>query len=308
MYRGHRVVIPGLLTIFFLSALGFAVIAGCGGSQSGIDVEQHKRLAGDLRDNKLYEAAIEEYRKVLDSPGLDDTQRGNISYLIARIYFEDLKDYRNAAAYYVRARSYSPDASYSTEASRNLVASLEKLGQFVDAKRELGAAVDIDSTPKTRGVTPVAIIDKDTIWLSEVEARIQSMPAQMQQQYLTPEAKRDFVRNYVGAELLYRAALREGYDRDPEMARQKEQLYKNLLVDRFLVNKVMPEVTVDTADVRNYYLANKNARYNDMPYDSVKAKVFMDYQSEKAEAGLNDYLAKLYKAEKVTFLDHNIRD
>jgi hypothetical protein len=134
------------------------------------------------------------------------------------------------------------------------------------------------------------------------------MPAQMQQQYLTPEAKRDFVRNYVGAELLYRAALREGYDRDPEITRQKEQLYKNLLVERFVTKKVMPEVKIDTADVRNYYLANKKDRYNDMPYDSVKAKVFMDYQGEKAEAGLNDYLAKLYKAEKVTFLDHNIRD
>jgi hypothetical protein len=280
----------------------------CRQSGETVDIDQRKKLAGELRDNKLYASAIEEYRKILDAGVLDDGQRGNINYLIARIYFEDLKDYRNAAAYYVRARTYDPEGSYMPEASRNLVAALEKLGQFVDANRELSAVTDINSGPRPAGDLPVALIRDDTVWLSTVEAQIQSLPAEAQKQYLTKQAREEFVRQYVGLELMYKAALREGYERTPEMMKAKEQLFRNLLIEKFVVGKVMPEIRIDTLDARNFYLANKEERYDDAPYDSVKARVFLDYQAEKAGAVYTDYIARLVEAEKVTFLDHNIRD
>jgi len=162
-----------VLSVALVVALaGAAVLVSCQSSGKTINIEQRKRIAGDLRDNKLYTAAIEEYGKILESGTLDDTQRGNINYLIARIYFDDLKDYENAAAYYVRARSYDSNASYSSDLSRNLVASLEKLGRFVDARRELSESTDINAKPHKTGDTPVALIGTDTVWLSEVENQI----------------------------------------------------------------------------------------------------------------------------------------
>jgi hypothetical protein len=295
--------------VFLLSFLMLVIVsASCRQSGETVDIDQRKKLAGELRDNKLHASAIEEYRKILDAGVLDDAQRGNINYLIARIYFEDLKDYRNAAAYYVRARTYHPEGSYMAEASRNLVASLEKLGQFVDASRELSAVTDIDGGPRLAGDLPVALIGDDTVWLSTVESQIQSLPAEAQKQYLTKQAREEFVRQYVGLELMYEAALREGYDRTPEIMKAKEQLFRNLLIEKFVVDKVMPEIRIDTLDVRNFYLANKEERYDGAPYDSVKAQVFLDYQAEKAGAVYTDYISRLAEAEDVTFLDHNIRD
>ena len=298
----HRVVIVAAATLLVLSAVG------CQQSAPAVDVEQLKAVAGELRETKLYQAAIEEYETILLRADLDDRQRGNINYLIGRVYFEDLQDYANAASYYVRARAYDPEGSYMQELSRNLVTSLERLGQFVDAKRELGAAVDIDTAPRPDGDVPVALIGADTVWLSRVETWVQSMPAQVQQQYANSSQRAEFVRQYVGQELLYRAALREGYDRDPEIIADREMLVRRLYVDRFLVAKVMPEVKIDTLDVRNYYQANRSARYDDAPYDSVRTQVFLDYQAEKAGAVYNDYIGKLVQAEQVTFLDHNLRD
>ena len=86
-----------------------------------------------------------------------------------------------------------------------------------------------------------------------------------------------------------------------------EQILKRLVIERYVTEKVMPEVHVDTSDVHNYYLANKDSLYDGKPYDSVKASVFFDYQSDKAQTAYNDYIAKLAKAEQVEFYDNRIK-
>ncbi len=292
----------------FLFVLTMSVVGlSCQKSGPTIDVEQTKKLAGELRDTKLYRGAIDEYRALLDRAELDNTQRGNICYLIGRIYYEDLRDYENAAAYYVRAKECDPSGSYLDDASRNLVACLEKMGHMVDAKRELNATANVSAQPKVSGDVAVAKIGSESIWRSDVERQIQSLPSDVQKELLAPGARRNFVRQYVGMELMYRAAKREGYDRDPEIQQQQDMLVKNLLVQKYVVDKVMPEVRIDTADVRNFYLAKRDDRYRGAPYDSVKAQVFLDYQNEKAQSAFSEYVNRLAAGEQVEFLDQNIR-
>ncbi len=96
-------------------------------------VEESKKMAGELADNNLPAAAIEEYRRILDRGDLDNQARGAVCYLIGKTYYEDIGDYENAAAYYVRARSLDPNASYNNEAGKNLIAALEKVGRRLDA-------------------------------------------------------------------------------------------------------------------------------------------------------------------------------
>ncbi len=296
---GKFIVIAGLMC-------GLALVSGCNGGGAKIDVEKTKKIAGELRDNKLFTAAIEEYESILEDGGLDNAQKGNICFLVAKVYFEDLKDFENAAAWYVRAREYDPNGSFVSEASQNLVTSLEKIGHHLDARRELGAATDIDATPAVPGDVPVAKIGDKTIYRSEVEKQIQSLPEQSQRQITSKESKREFLRQYVGVELMYRAALREGMDKDPEIAQQKEQMLKSMVVQKYLSEKVFPGLKVEAEDVHNFYLANKDTRYDNKPFDSVKQQVMMDYQSQKAQSAYAEYLDNLAKAEKVEFLDQNL--
>ncbi|MBN1213305.1 MAG: hypothetical protein JXA92_12090 [candidate division Zixibacteria bacterium] len=283
------------------------LITGCQKTDNASLTENYKIIAGELRDNKLYEEAVNEYKVILSLEGLDDKQRGNINYLIGKIYFEDLQDYEKAAAYYLRARAYDPEGTYINEASRNLVASLEKLGHYMDAKRELDAVTDIKAKPEDKNDVAVARIGGVPVWRSQIEEQLQSLPPDVQKQFINREAKMNFVRQYVGMELLYHAAVREGYDRDKEIVKKKDMFLKQLLVEKFVVEKVMPEVKIDTLDVRNFYKANKDSCYEGAPYDSVKAQVFLDYQSEKANAAYSNYIAKLAETERVEFLDQNIK-
>ncbi|MCK4461693.1 MAG: hypothetical protein KAW46_07795, partial [candidate division Zixibacteria bacterium] len=94
---------------------------------------------------------------------------------------------------------------------------------------------------------------------------------------------------------------------DPEIKSQQRLLLRRLLVDKYVLDKVMPQVSIDTNDVRNFYLANKDEKYDQVPYDSVKAQVFLDYQAQKANAAFSDYITKLSKVEKVEFYDQNVR-
>jgi len=298
-----------VLVVTVMLSLMLVVAVGCssGGSDEAELVEVRKQLAGELADSRLYEAAIEEYKKIIAESGLEPSTRGNINYLIARIYFDDLQDFQQAAAYYVRARALDPQASYVTEASKNLVACLEKMGRTTDAKRQLDAATDIDYTQPEKSDVQVARVAGEPIWLSEIDRQIQLLPAEYQKEFLSPQAKLEFVRNYVGAELIYRAAVREGYDKSPDIARQHRQLLKKLVVDQYVTDKVMPKVNIDTLDIRNYYLAHKDDRYNGAPFDSVQARVFLDYQNEKAEAAFGEYINELAKVEKVEFFEENVR-
>jgi tetratricopeptide (TPR) repeat protein len=282
------------------------MVAGCKQS-GGINVDQTKKVAGELRDNKLFAAAIDEYRKLLEQGELSDPEKGNISYLIGKIYFEDQRDYENAAAYYVRAKEYDINGAYISEASQNLVACLEKMGHLIDAKRELNVAANVDKPTNIPGDVAVAKVGARTIWRSEIEKQIQQLPDEAQKQLMSVDARKNFLRQYVGVELMHQAAMREGYDKDPEILRREEQMTKNLLVQKYVADKVMPAVKIDTADVRNYYAANKSQRYRGLPYDSVRVQVFMDYQNDKMEAAYGDYINKLAAAEQVEFLDNNIR-
>lgn len=280
---------------------------GCTKEDTGAEVEMHKTLAGELQENHLYYPAIEEYHQILQTPGLDKAKRANINYLIGKIYFDNIKDYEQAAAYYVRARALDPNASFAGEIAQNLVACLEKTGRVLDAKRELGSATSLDTTRRSPDDVPVAKIDGQPIWRSDIEAQIQQMPPALQKQMLSREARLNYIKNYVGVELLYRAAQRENYESDPAIQRQKEQLIKRLIVQKFVEQKIMPQVSIDTADARNFYLANKDTRYKGMPYDSAKAQAFMDYEGQKTESAYSDYIAKLAASSKVEMLEQNVR-
>lgn len=284
------------------------VLAGCRtGTDTEAALERHQRLAGELRDTKLYQAAVDEYRQILDLPDLDDARRANVNYLIAKIYYENMSDYEQAAAYYVRAKALDPGGSFVGEASKNLVACLEKMGHMMDAKRQLNAATDLVPEPPQAGDVEVARVGGNPVWLSDLEEQIQAMPADAQKQLTSRQARIDMAHQYVASELIYRAAMRENYDNDPKIRRQEEMLRKKLVVDKYVVDKIIPQVQIDTMDVRNFYEANRTARYKSAPYDSVKAQAFLDYSSEKAQAAFSAYISKLSEVDKVEFFDQNVR-
>ncbi len=277
-------------------------------SSSGDDYTTQKSLAGELADNNLYRASIDEYRNILSNPNIENEAKANINYMIGRIYFDNLSDYENAAAYYVKARSLNPDGSFYNEAGRNLIACMEKMGRVLDAKRELDKTVNIDSVySEHSGETVIAKIGDKPVFMSDIEENIQNLPPQMQKEFLSKESKLDALNGYIGVELVYRSAIREGYNTNPELVKLTERITKQAVVERYLQEKVMSEITIDDNDVKNFYQANKDTKYKDKDFETVKEQVYRDYQGEKSKQAFQNYVSKLAAVENVQIFEEKIK-
>lgn len=269
-------------------------------------VEQSKKLAGELADNNLPAAAIEEYRRVLDKGNLDDAAKGAVCYLIGKTYFEDIGDYENAAAYYVRARSLDPNAAYNTEAGKNLIAALEKMGRRLDARRELDRQTAL--IPDT-GAAPGKIVAKvggRDITVAEFNEAVRMLPQEMQDKLTSPEEKRKVLDQIVGRELIYNAAVREGMDRDPAILRDLKSLEKDYLTQYFIRQKVAPTINPDAAELEMYFKANKE-KYGGKELAEVRDQVTQDYIMYKGQKAIGDYINSLTQVEKVQVFEENLR-
>ncbi len=285
----------------------YVVLAG--GDRSGtVDFAERQNLAGELVDNNLYQAAIDEYLSILNDSNLETGQKANINYIIGRIYFENINDYEKAAAFYIKARSLNPNGSFYDEAGRNLIACMEKMGRILDAKRELDKTVNIDSVyAEHEGETVVAKIGDKPVYMSDVEDNIQNLPPQMQKEFLSRESRMEALNGYIGIELIYRAAVREGFNSNPELIKLTERLAKQAVVDRYLKDKVMTNVAIDDNDVQNFYQANKSAKYGDKEFGEVKEQVSRDYQNEKFQQVFQNYVNKLAAVENVQVFEEKIK-
>jgi tetratricopeptide (TPR) repeat protein len=266
-----------------------------------------KRLAGELADNNLHEAAIAEYAKVLEDENLDDAQRGALNYLIAKIYFNDIGDYRKAAAYYLKAKSLDEDAPYAVEAGKNLIASLERMGRRLQARRELDRETSLEAdSEETSSGKPVAKIGSYTITTSDFEDAIDALPQNIREKMTTPDAKRKFLDQLVGRELLFRAAVREGLDNNPEFKKQLHEVEKDFLVQLYSQKNIAPNISPDTSDLQMFYKANKED-YGDKPLEDVRDQVVTDYMAYISQKAVRDYVSKLEEAEPVQIFEENLK-
>lgn len=90
----------------------------------------------------------------------------------------------------------------------------------------------------------------------QVQKEFERLPAPSRTYLSAPDRKRQFVENLVVNELLYQEGKKAGYDNDPEIDRQVNDLRKRLVVQRVMKQYQTPP-TVSDDQVRAYYDQNK---------------------------------------------------
>ena len=302
--------IPGLLAVV-LAGLA-AVFATLGyfarGGGAADDWEARVRRAAELQNNKLYAAAAAEFAPLLDNPAIPDEKRANYAFTIGQIYQDDLHDYENAAAFFVRARAFHPRPGLDHEIGQRLVECFENLGRSFDAARQLADYTTPDDKSKAApGDVIVAKIGDRQITLSEVEAELQKLPAAVQGEFTTPEKKKDFVKQYIGMELLYASAVRRGLDRNPELLRQYGELKKQLVLDQMLRTEVIDKISVTDTDLDLFYRAHKSDLFGDKPMNEVRPQIELEYRRMKQREKYAEMIEKLITAEPVTIYDDRLK-
>ncbi len=119
--------------------------------------------------------------------------------------------------------------------------------------------------------TVLAKIGRTKITVGDFKKQIDALPPQMQQAVTAdPKARKDFLNDLIGIEVVLQEAKRQGIDKDAEfkkkqekykkdMERQIEEGLKNEIFNSLLKKEIANKVSVPTdQEVKEYYAKHKN--------------------------------------------------
>lgn len=146
----------------------------------------------------------------------------------------------------------------------NIMRKLFIAGLLIAALFVLGCGKSSDSTV-------LAKIGRAKITVADFKKQIEALPPQMQQAVTTdPKARKDFLSDLIGIEVVLQEAKRQGLDKDAEFKKKQEQYRKDLerqieegvkneLFNSLLKKEIANKVTAPSdQEVRAYFAKHKN--------------------------------------------------
>jgi peptidyl-prolyl cis-trans isomerase C len=155
--------------------------------------------------------------------------------------FADVKDDIAARLSYIKRRKVHDD----------LVTELyAKYGVKVEPDSVLLSEVGPD--------TELASVDGETITYADLDARLKTMPAYMQEQFNSPQGKKRLLDGVVEENLFYREAKARGLDKQDDYVDEMGNIKRNILVKAYF-DEMMEERSVPTEDeIAAYYEEHKD--------------------------------------------------
>ena len=121
--------------------------------------------------------------------------------------------------------------------------------------RKEGSAPSGSSTAGEAAGEIVATYQGHTLTSDRVKQALERLPAPSRTYLAAPDRKRQFVENLVMTDLLYAEGTQAGYDNDPDITRQVDDLRKRLVVQR-VMRKYQTPPTITDEQVKAQYDQN----------------------------------------------------
>jgi len=113
------------------------------------------------------------------------------------------------------------------------------------------------ATPPQAASKPVAVINGEVITQQKLDDLYDSLNLQTRQQYERAGGKNAFLENYMRKRLLLQEALKQGFDKRPEVQQAVESAKESALFDRYIREVVSQQIVTDEM-VRKYYDDHKS--------------------------------------------------
>ncbi len=311
------VIVNTVILLLLLGTVGY-MLTDQSEEQYREDPEWIKEYAALLTSKELYEQAIEAYKRYAEFSGIGLDRRINANYMIGKIYQENLKDYENALAYFYKVKQFRPSGDLMNETNRNIVECLERMQRSSDAQRELDRITrhGAEAEAKEEEGVVLARIGDESITLEEIREKITELPEDSAESFTTWDGFRNFLRNYVAEEVIYKAALRQNLQKSPEIREKIEEVEKALLVQKVIETELADNVELPESDLRLYYKAHKD-RYKKpaagdseeeeiMSFEEARQKIAADLARERGMEVWQNLINRLSAAEDVEFYEERI--
>jgi len=137
----------------------------------------------------------------------------------------------------------------------------------------------------------LAKIDNTTITQADFDREFKALPDYAQQIFTDAEGREKFLNEIVNKEILYKEAMKKGFDKSPEFNKKMEDFKKLTLVSEVFEKEIMAKSTVSDQDIKDYYDKNKESF---VMATEIKASHILVKTEEEARK----VLARLKKGEK----------
>lgn len=250
-------------------------------SQSQID------YANKLLSKGLKGEAAEAFEEYLAAGKMQPQEEARLLYKLGSIYME-LYKYEKALKSFYKAEMLNPRVEFAQEMNQKIIEALENLGMGSQARYELQARTSLEQEKEIKSKV-VARIGKREITDVEIDEALKNAPQWIRKSLEEPEKRLEFIRNYVGQEVLYAKAKRLGLDTKEEIRKILEQLKKQIVVEQFLGKEIQEKLDkITPEDIKLYYEANK-----DSYVEPAQIKVsFLSFENESQKEEMTQKLKK----------------
>ncbi len=280
----NAVIIVLLLAVL---AVGIVNLAGLkfgrngGGDQvvttEGLSAKQIEELAGKLESRNLYASAAEVWQEYLAATSMSGEGKARLLFRIGDLYLK-ADQAEKAIPYFYRSEMVAKVSDLEPQINAKLKDSFEKAGQFAALRYEIKERIGSQGEQEGAG-TVVAEIGQDKITAAGLDGMLERQidaqlsqyaamaePEQLKQQKQamlsqvnSPQNKLQFLQSMLAEEALYREALAQQVDADPEVKELLRDTNRRLLAQRLLEKELADKVVVSDSDMQTYYQANKGS-------------------------------------------------
>jgi tetratricopeptide (TPR) repeat protein len=277
------------------------------------NAKQTREYANKLKADGLVGHAAEAFEEYVSKADPDNKTRSNIYYSIGEMYFNN-KRYEDALSYFYKAEIANKNTHMKKEIGTYIVSCLERLGKSLDAQYQLETRSVLGSEEKQKKASgeKVGSIGKRDITMGEINSAIEKLPEWIKKQYSADESQKlEFLKQYIATELLYDKGIKLGYEREPDIREQIEDVSKQVVVQKVISEEVGSKLKVDPDDIKNYYEANKenykDKDGNEQDFESVKEQVASDYGRQKSDTLVQKLMQDMLKVKDVKIYESKFK-
>jgi peptidyl-prolyl cis-trans isomerase C len=137
----------------------------------------------------------------------------------------------------------------------------------------------------------LAKIDTTAITQADFDREFKALPDYARQIFTDASGREKFLNEIINKELLYKEAIKKGFDKSPEFSKKMEEFKKLTLVSEVFEKEIMAKARVSDQDIKDYYDKNKDSFV-------IATEIRASHILVKTEEEAQKVLARLKKGEK----------
>lgn len=204
----------------------------------------------------LKKDAAEVLEKYIDKDVAGKKELAKMCFQLGNIYL-DLCEYEKALKAFYKAKLLDKDAPFKDEMGKKINETLERARIMPQTHIESNTQVLSGASSGGKGEV-VAKIGNDVITMQQIENALDMLPPEVREELKDPEAKLQFIREYVITEALYRKAKEQGGTETLKTREYINSLTKQFIAQNFLQKKIEENLKISQNDLEAYYKRNIN--------------------------------------------------